>query len=558
MPVVLLALRRLRAPLVALICVYAVAVLGLTLIPGVDDQGNPWRMDFFHAFYFVSFMGSTIGFGEIPYPFTDAQRMWVLLCIYFSVVTWLYTLGRVVALSQEPAFRQAVTRATFRRAVKRIGEPFYIVCGYGDTGRLLVRGFNRRGTRTTVIDNDQDRINDLELADLRLYAPGLCADVQQPDNLIAAGLNSWRCSGVIAVTNDDQINLKVAISVKLLRPHLPVICRSELHDVGINMASFGTDEIVNPFDIFADRLAMALHSPANYVIHQWLTSPAGAELSEPLFPPKGRWILCGYGRFGKAVQRFLRSEGVAATIIEANPKSTNAPEDTIPGRGTEAVTLQEGGVEQAVGIIAGTDDDANNLSIIMTAKELNPELFIVARQNRQENSALFEAADVQLIMQRSDIIARKIITRTTNPLLADFLDELPHNDPEWSNVLASRISGVCGYAAHTWNLIVTKPKSPALAIALFQGVEIRLQTLLDDVQQSIGGNNRLPLLLKREGDTTLLPEAETRLKHADRLLFCGSQKAEKRLAWITGNYNALQDVIGTEPHRPLSKAAGEN
>ena len=55
-------LRRLRAPLITLIVVYAVAILGMTLIPGRDPDGNVWYMSFFHAFYFVSFMGSTIGF----------------------------------------------------------------------------------------------------------------------------------------------------------------------------------------------------------------------------------------------------------------------------------------------------------------------------------------------------------------------------------------------------------------------------------------------------------------------------------------------------------------
>lgn len=63
-----LLLRRLRAPFLTIIVIYAISTLGFVLIPGQDDQGNPWHMDFFHAFYFVSFMGSTIGFGEIPYP----------------------------------------------------------------------------------------------------------------------------------------------------------------------------------------------------------------------------------------------------------------------------------------------------------------------------------------------------------------------------------------------------------------------------------------------------------------------------------------------------------
>ena len=60
-------------------------------------------MNFFHAFYFVSFMGSTIGFGEIPYAFTDAQRAWVLITIYTSVVAWLYTIGTLLSLIQDQA-----------------------------------------------------------------------------------------------------------------------------------------------------------------------------------------------------------------------------------------------------------------------------------------------------------------------------------------------------------------------------------------------------------------------------------------------------------------------
>ena len=62
--IVFLIFRRMRAPLITLIVTYTLAVLGLSLIPGTDGAGNPWRMDLFHAFYFVSFMSTTIGFGE--------------------------------------------------------------------------------------------------------------------------------------------------------------------------------------------------------------------------------------------------------------------------------------------------------------------------------------------------------------------------------------------------------------------------------------------------------------------------------------------------------------
>ena len=52
---IFLVLRRLRAPLIVLIVIYAITVLGLTLMPGVDDAGKPWKMSIFHAFYFMSY-----------------------------------------------------------------------------------------------------------------------------------------------------------------------------------------------------------------------------------------------------------------------------------------------------------------------------------------------------------------------------------------------------------------------------------------------------------------------------------------------------------------------
>src|SRR3569832_2572993 len=85
---IFLVLRRMRTPLIVLIVIFAVSVLGLTLIPGQDAQGRPWRMGLFDAFYVMSYTATTIGFGEIPYPFTYGQRMWVTVAIYLTVIGW--------------------------------------------------------------------------------------------------------------------------------------------------------------------------------------------------------------------------------------------------------------------------------------------------------------------------------------------------------------------------------------------------------------------------------------------------------------------------------------
>ncbi len=550
---IFLLLKRLRAPLIFLVCVYAVAVLGLVLIPGVDAQGNPWQMDFFHAFYFVSFMGSTIGFGEIPYPFTPAQRMWVTASIYFSVVSWLFAIGRLITTVQDPAFRQAVTLTGFRREVRRINEKFYLVCGFGHTGAMVVEALAKYGDRLVVIDLDQERLNALELTPLPSHVPALRADCTDPQTLIDAGMKHKDCAGVLALTCNDHANLKVAISSKLLNPKLPVFCRSEDHDVGVNMESFGTDKIINPFDLFADRLAMALHSPTSYIIHQWLTDPAGAPLHEPVFPPTGRYVLCGYGRFGKAVEQFLAFEGIEATIIEAQPEANQAPEGAIRGRGTEAVTLKEGGIEQAVGVIAGTDDDANNLSIVMTARELKPDLFLVARQNNQDNHAIFTAAELDVVMQRSDIIAREVVSAITIPELGEFLGQLTQiEDSEQLNVLASRISGVAGEInPEKWVVTASKARAPALAIRLFSGGTTRIRHLVSDPSDR---ERRLPCvaLLLQRGDTKIvLPTEDEPLELGDRLLFCGQAQVERRMAWTVHNAKSLDYVVQDLTESPI-------
>ena len=99
-----IALRRLRLPIIAVILSYAISVTGLVLIEGVDNNGRPVEMSWFHAFYFMSYTATTIGFGEIPYPFTNAQRMWVTFCIYLSVTVWAWQLAAIIALAQDKTF----------------------------------------------------------------------------------------------------------------------------------------------------------------------------------------------------------------------------------------------------------------------------------------------------------------------------------------------------------------------------------------------------------------------------------------------------------------------
>jgi len=540
-------LRRLRAPLITLIIVYAAAILGFTLIPGRDDAGDLWRMDFFHAFYFVSFMGSTIGFGEIPYAFTSAQRMWTLVTIYASVVAWLYAIGTLLAVFQDSGFTRLLRLRGFVREVRGLNERFYLVCGYGVTGSYVVRALIDHGVRAVVVDIDQQRIDALELDGLVLPVPALCADASLPDVLDYAGLQNRHCVGVLALTNSDKVNLAIAIAGKVLAPKRLMVSRSENDVTSANLASFGTDMIVDPFRSYAEYVALAARSPHRHLVYDWLMNPEHRTLASVYRRAKGRWIICGYGRFGRNLARNMRQEGTEVTIIDPDPEDIRGMSDAVLGVGTEAVTLQQAGVEDAVGIVAGTANDADNLSIIMTARELNPKLTTVVRQNLSANELVFANSRCDFIMQPGKIIAAQILAQLKTPLLSVFLEHLMQQDEVWAHTLVNRMSATVGdEALESRSIRIDALSAPAINSKLEEGEEVKLIALLKNPHDRRETMDFFPLMLRRNGELKTLPGELTLLESNDELLFCGRKRALNKFEWTTHNYNTLHYLLTGE------------
>jgi Trk K+ transport system NAD-binding subunit len=543
--VVFLVMRRMRRPLLTLLAVYAVSVLGLSLIPGRDDSGAVWHMSLFHAFYFVSYMGTTIGFGEIPHAFSDAQRLWVTLSIYATVVSWIYALGTILSLVQDGAFQRALAESRFARRIRKLREPFHLVCGYGETGSALVEALTRRNQHAVVIDIDQARVDFLQLQELREAVPALHGDAGVTRHLQEAGLQNPVCMAVVALTDDNEVNLKIALTAKLLNPGLKVICRADSHDVEVNMASFGTDYIIDPFDTFAAQLAIAFQAPCLYLLQRWLTGREGSALAEPVYPPQdGHWIVCGFGRFGKAVYARLQDEGVRVVVVEARPDLTGRPEgDFVAGRGTEAETLQEAGIENAAGLVAGTDNDANNLSIVMTARELNPRLFVVVRQNSHDNRAIIEAVGADMVMHPSAIIADKIRVLLATPMLYEFISLALYEDDAWACQLVSRVSAlVAEEVPQVREWLIGPDEAGALHDWLSHGGQFSLDDLMRDPWCRERSLPVIVLLIRRRNDRQLLPEPGTALKPGDRLLICASRQAFTRMLWTVSHRYTLEFV----------------
>lgn len=527
---IFLALRRMRTPLIVLIVLFTVTVAGLMIIPGIDDQGRPHRMDAFEAFYFMSYTATTIGFGELPYPMTTAQRAWVTVSIYLSVIAWAYAFGTVVALMQERGFREALGLQRFERQISRIHEPFLLVAGFGQAGELLARSLDAMDRRLVVVDLAPERIDALDLAAFHSDVPGLIADARNPHELQRAGLLHPRCTGIVALTNDDEANLAIVMAAALLRPGLPVVARTQSSAIAERMAAFGDPMVVDPFNLFGDELLLAVRAPHTARLVQWLTSDPDTPLAEPSTVPRaGRWVIAGYGRFGSHLAHDLAREGVPLTVVDpvAEPQPGVA---AIRGDGTDPEVLALAGVADAVAFAAATDNDIANLSLLVAAKRANPGLFLVARQNEPVNGPLFTALNVASVLVPTQLVAHEVLERIGSPALWCFVQQAQQRGDDWAQPLLDRLTAAMGkHLGQLWELTIDEAQCPAIVRTLGEGIAIPLGELTMDPEDRERRLEVVPLLLRRDGDAIVTPSEEEALRIGDRLLLAGTQRGRGSL-----------------------------
>jgi Trk K+ transport system NAD-binding subunit len=557
--VTFIVLRFMRKPILALVSVYAISMVGWVLIPGVTVDGKSQELSFFHAFYFLTYTATTTGFGEIPITFSNAQRMWSIVSLYSGVLAWLYAVGSIVQLLQNPHFRQAVAERRFAKKVARIREPFVIICGFGNTGSLLTRGLSDAGMTAVIVDSDADRIMALGLRDYRMTVPGMCADARIPTVLIEAGLLRSNCKAVVALTPDEEVNLKISVTATLLNAGVKVITQSTSVIYEETLATLGEDvHIIDPFQTYAKYLGAIIHNPGVRTLNDWLAGAHGSDLETFSQPPGGTWILCGYGRMGRWIRESLEALGISTVVIEPElDEETVDSTNFIVGRASQQ-TLRAAGIEQAAGIVAGTDNDAYNVSILLNAKALNPDIFLVVRQNHHHNEVLFNAADADLVMQPTLVGARRILFLLTAPLLKALFErmresQLNSDDDFVHHVLNDLRNHVGDARPHLWTAEISRDSAPALAGLVEDGRAVSLGELLRDPTDRDKRLPCVPLVMESGGEVTVMPVISTPVKLGDQILFCGAHHVPHLLdATLNNEYTLRYLISGVDETRSVA------
>lgn len=548
-PVTFVVLRYMRRPLLVLIVVYAISMTGWILIPGIDEDGNLRNLSFFHAFYFLTYTVTTTGFGELPYPFTEAQRMWGIVSLYAGVISWFYALGSIVGLVQNPDFQRSVAERRFAKRITRTRGTYVIVCGFGNTGALLTRGLSDARLTVVVVDSNPERIKKVTMRDYGAEVMGLCADARVPEHLIEAGILQDNCKAIVALTQDEEVNLKITVAARLLNPKVWAITQSTSVDHEQTLSTLGENvHIIDPFQTYAKYLGATIHNPKIHILNQWLAGTPGARLDDELKPPVGRWIICGFGRMGHWIREALEVEGIETAIIEPTPRATDRDcPNLIVGR-ADQTSLTSAGIDTAAGIVAGTNNDSDNLSILLNARALNPKIFFVVRQNRYRNQVVFHAAKADLIMMPSLVSARRILFLLIAPMLKTMFEGLRgENSHDKSYNLDAAVDylqqAVGGSQPKVWTIEINKETAPAVLHQIAIGNRVNLEHLVSDHSERGTALDCVPLVVSSGSSQEIIPPLTTSVKSGDQILFCGSQKAQWLVEAVMQNDYTLQYIL---------------
>lgn len=507
---VFMVLRRMRAPLIMVVVVFTISVTGLSLIPGVDDTGAPFQMSVFDSFYLMSYTALTIGFSEYPYELLREQRLWLIGCIYASVITWAYALGALLSLLQDRPLRDALARQSFVRKVKRLRRPFLILVGYGQMGRAAAETLDTLGRSTVVVAADQGSIDALAGAQLSSDIPGLVGDARDAAVLGLAGLGSKYCAGVLALTDDEATNLSIVMAVTLLRHDVPVIARANEKSTAKVMREFGAAAVVNPFERYGNYLVMRVRRPSAYRLATWVIAAPGTLVSDEAESHEdGLWLIATDDHFGPEIAADLEDAGLDTALTST---------DTAPD------------VEGAVGFIAAGSDETINLALAGHARLVNPDLFLAVRQRSKRNDPLLRAFAPDSVFVPAQLTVQEALARVITPLFWDFIAFAWSMPDEEADALLERLLATVGRGSpDSKRIVVGDKETPALARRL-TGHTVLLGDLFRHPSDRDDLVAAVPVMLVRGDERTFLPGDDVELQLGDVLIAVGTPRGFDTMA----------------------------
>jgi voltage-gated potassium channel len=144
----------------------------------------------------------------------------------------------------------------------------------------------------------------------------------------------------------------------------------------------------------------------------------------------GHVIVCGFGRVGRNLARYVAGAGQDIVVIEQDPVRAADAEGSVHvvrGDATSDEVLKEAGIERAGVFVTALNTDADNLFVTLTARSLREDLFIVARARAETSEAKLTQAGADRVVNPQGIGGARMAAFVLQPHVAEFLDVVMHD-----------------------------------------------------------------------------------------------------------------------------------
>lgn len=234
------------------------------------------------------------------------------------------------------------------------------------------------------------------------------------------------------------------------------------------------------------------------------------KLEKQISQLQGHYIVCGFGRIGRTVTEILKEKPLKVVVIEKDPQYIPVFQETnqlyVLGEATSEEHLIKAGIQKAKGLVAAASSDADNVYITLTARGLNPELFILARAIAEYSVSKLVRAGADKVVSPYDIGARRMANTILRPTVIDFIE----------------------LAVHNRNLDLQMEE-----LIIGEQSQIKDVTLLDsDIRKDY--NLIIVAIKKKSGEMIFNPASQTKLQPGDTLVALGDR----------GNLNLLEKKLG--------------
>ncbi len=185
------------------------------------------------------------------------------------------------------------------------------------------------------------------------------------------------------------------------------------------------------------------------------------------------FIVCGYGRIGQQIAQMYTQERIPVVVVEQEPSRVEmlraADVLHVEGDAADDAILREAGIERAAALIAVTPTDAVNTFIVLSARGLCPELFIVARSDTLRNEGKLYRAGASKVISTHVLGGQWMGVTALNPAVTEFITAMTEMSHADFVLHEFKVSLETTFAGQTFGEARLKEKTGALIVAVRQG-----------------------------------------------------------------------------------------